>query len=391
MPAALILDAVRSPMGRGKPDGALAPVHPVDLLGQILGALVERTGIDPATVEDVVTGCVTQVREQSACVGRQAWLAAGLPESVPSTTVDRRCGSAQQALQFAAQGVMSGTQDLVIAAGVESMSRVPILSNRLDADPFGPSVNTRYAPGLIPQGVAAELVATRWGLDRARMDDYASRSHQRAASAAADGRLAREIVPIGTVTADETIRPETTTERLAGLRTVFRTDAYAARFPEIDWSVTAGSSSQIADGAGAALVASPQRAAELGLRPRARIHAFTAVGGDPVEMLTAPIPATRRLLERTGLRIDDIDHFEVNEAFASVPLAWQTEFDVPDERLNPRGGAIALGHPLGASGLRLATSLLCGLEETDGRYGLQVMCEAGGMANAMLIERLEDD
>jgi acetyl-CoA acetyltransferase family protein len=349
-------------------------------------------------VEDAIVGCVTQVSEQSACIGRWSWLAAGFSESVPSTTVDRRCGSGQQALHFAAQAVMARVHDVVVAGGVESMSRVPILSNRLDADPFGPSVTERYSPGLVSQGVAAELIAARGGFDRVALDEYSARSQILAAEAAADGRLAREIAPIEVpgegsdktgVSVDETIRPGTTVEKLGSLEPSFVDDGAVSRFPEIGWHVTAGNSSQLADGAGAALVMSRDKALELGLEPRARFVGFSLAGADPVEMLKAPIPATKALLAKTDVKLDEIDHFEVNEAFASVPLAWQSELDVPIERINPRGGAIALGHPLGASGIRLMTSMISGLEETGGRYGLQVMCEAGGMANALLIERLE--
>jgi acetyl-CoA acyltransferase len=326
-------------------------------------------------------------------VGRNAVLGAGWPESVPGTTVDRQCGSSQQAVHFAAAGITSGQYDVVVVAGVESMSRVPMGANRLDADVYGPSVTARYAPGLVSQGVAAELVAARWKLSREQLDDYAARSHRLAAQAADSGGFDREIVPItlpdGTcVTRDESIRRGTTVEKLGGLRPAFREEAVARRFPEIRWSITAGNSSQITDGASAVLLTSARAAADLGLTPRARFRGFAVCGDDPIAMLTAPIPVTRRVLDRAGLGIDDVDHYEVNEAFASVPLAWQAAFDADPDRLNPRGGAIALGHPLGASGARLLTTMLGALEATGGRLGLQTMCEAGGMANALLVERI---
>lgn len=392
MPAAVIVDAVRSPMGRGKPGGALSGVHPVDLLAQVLQALVARNDLDPGTIDDVLVGCVGGNGEQSATPGRQAVLAAGWPEHVPSVTIERKCGSGQQALDFAVQGVVAGAYDLVVAAGVESMSRVPMGSARGDADPHGPRVGARYAPGLVPQGISAELVATQWALTREQLDAYAARSHQRAADAARSGAFDREIVPISTpdgmVATDETIRPGSTAEKLAGLAPAFAQSPHAARFPELDWKITAGNSSQLTDGAAALLVMSEERASALGLTPRARVVASAVAGDDPLMMLTGPIPATRKLLARSGLSLDDIAAVEVNEAFASVPLAWQAEFGLPDEQLNPRGGAIALGHPLGASGVRLATTLLGCLEDTGQRYGLQTMCEAGGMANALVLENL---
>ena len=395
MENAVIVDAVRTGTGKGKPGGGLSGVHAVELLRQTIQGLVERSGIDPGRVEDVMVGCVSQGGEQAACPGRIAWLGAGYPAHVPATTIDRRCGSSQQAVHFAAQAIMSGCHDVVLAGGVESMSRVPMGSARAGADVFGPSVQERYAPGLTSQGVAAELVAARWGISREEMDAYAVESHARAAASRADGHFAREIVPIdlmdgtgSTFAADETIREGTDAERLAGLPTVFRNDADGARFPEIQWGVTAGNSSQLADGSSAVLVTSESAAERLGLRPRARIVSMTVVGDDPILMLSGPIAATRMALERAGLTMDDIDAAEVNEAFASVPLAWQRELGMPLERLNPRGGAIALGHPLGASGTRLLTTLLNHLEATGGRYGLQAMCEGSGMANATIIERL---
>lgn len=399
--SAVIVDAVRSPMGRGKAPngrhsgGALSGLHPVDLLGQVLAQLMARNDlVDPEIVDDVLVGCVSQTGEQAGPVGRWGWLAAGLPERVPATTVDRRCGSGQQAADFAATGVMAGRYDIVVAAGIESMSRVPMLSARQGADAYGPGVSARYEPGLVPQGISAELIAARRGLDRDALDEFAVRSHQLAAAA----DLAPEIVPVtvpesaarvaGVVDRDETIRPETSIDDLGALRPAFETEEMSARFPEIEWSVTAGNSSQLADGAAAALIMSEETAEELGLAPRARFHAFAVAAADPVEMLTAPIPATRRILKQTGMSIEDFDHIEINEAFAPVPLDWLAHFDAPPERLNPRGGAIALGHPLGASGGRLLTSILCGLEESGGRWGLQAMCEAGGTANVTVIERL---
>jgi acetyl-CoA acetyltransferase family protein len=399
MSTAVIVDAIRSPMAKGKaakdgrPGGALSSLHPVELLGQVLRALVERNGIDSATVDDVITGCVSQVGEQSGGIGRFAWLAAGLDENVPSVVINRACGSSQQAADFAAQGVIAGVYDIVIAAGVESMSRIPMFSSRIGQDPYGPGVADRYAPGLVPQGVSAELVAARWKLDRETLDEYSARSHVRAAAV----DFSDEIVPIvvpgpngGSVVVDrdETVRPNTTAAGLAELKPVFETPEYTSRFPEINWSITAGNSSQLTDGAAAVLIMSEEKAAALGLRPRARFRSFALGADDPISMLTGPIPATEKLLARARLGLSDIDHYEVNEAFAPVPLAWQSHFDADPEKLNPRGGAIALGHPLGCSGARLLTTMLHALEATGGRFGLQTMCEAGGMANATLIERL---
>lgn len=392
MREALIIDAVRSPMARGKAGGALSEVHPVDLLAQILRALVERNRLDPGAIDDVMVGCVSQGGEQSGTPGRMAVLAAGFPEHVPSTTIDRKCGSSQQAVHFAAQAIMAGAADIVIAAGVESMSRVPMGSARMDKDAAGPLVRRRYPPGLVGQGVSAELVAARWKLKRDVLDAYSAQSHARAAAARDAGAFDAELVavetPGGTVRADETIRPGTSVQSLGALRTSFASDEMQSRFPEITWSVTAGNSSQITDGAAAMLVVSDAAAQRLGLRPRARFVAFDVVGADPLLMLTAPIPATARVLRKAGLAVGEIDHFEINEAFASVPLAWQRELGADPARLNPRGGAIALGHPLGATGVRLMTTMLNALEQTGGRYGLQSMCEAGGMANATIIERV---
>ncbi|TYL46376.1 thiolase family protein [Nocardioides sp. BGMRC 2183] len=389
----VIVDAVRTPSGRGKAGGALADVHPVDLLSQTIETLVGRSpALDPASVDDVIVGCVSQVGEQSATPGRLAWLAAGYPAHVPATTIDRKCGSSQQAVHFAAQGIRSGEYDVVVAGGVESMSRVVMGSARMGADPYGARIAERYQPGLVSQGVAAELVTARWKLSRTELDEYSARSHELAARAQDAGEFAREVIgidtPSGRVDADETIRRGTTAEKLAGLRAVFETDELSARFPEIDWSITAGNSSQITDGASALLLMSRRRADELGLTPRARIHTMSVVGDDPLLMLTGPIPATDKVLERSGLSIGEIDHVELNEAFAPVPLAWLAEFNADPDRVNPRGGAIALGHPLGASGTRLMTTMLHALEDNDQQFGLQLMCEAGGMANATIIERL---
>ena len=392
---AVIVDIVRSPFGRGREGGALSGLHPVNLYAHVLERLVQRTGIDPALIEDVISGCVIQVAEQSGNIGRQAVLAAGLPESVPAVTLDRKCGSAQQAMDFAAQGVIAGAYDAVIAGGVEMMSVVPMRINRMDKDNEGERFHARYPAGLVRQGISAELIAARWGLGRAELDAFSVRSHQLAA--ADRNGAARDIAPIAApdtegearlVEQDEGIRADSNVEKLAGLRTVFEDAEIAARFPEIDWCITAGNSSQVTDGASAMLIVEEQLAARLGLRPRAAITHFAVAGDDPVMMLTAIIPATRKLVERSGIKLDDIDAFEVNEAFASVPLAWQKELGTDPDRLNVFGGAIALGHPVGASGGRLVANLLRALEARDGRYGLVTMCESGGMANATLIERL---
>lgn len=389
----VIVDIVRSPIGRGKAGkGALSEIHPVDLLAQVITRLVERNGLDPAIVDDVIMGCVSQGGEQSVTPARSAWLAAGYPEHVPGTTIDRRCGSAQQSIHFAAQGIAAGAYDVTIAGGIESMSRVPMGSARMGADVYGPGIAHRYPDGLVSQGVSAELVAAKWGISRRDMDEYSARSHQLAAAARANGDFDKEIVPIetphGLFTQDETIRPETTADTLAELKAVFETDELSARFPQIKWGVTAGNSSQITDGASAALIMSEAKAKELGLTPRARFVSFSVVGDDPLLMLTAPIPATRIALEKAGLKAEDIGHFEVNEAFAPVPLAWLKEYPVGLDKLNPVGGAIATGHPLGASGGKLMATMLNAMERSGARYGLQTMCEAGGMANATIIERL---
>ncbi|AYF76437.1 acetyl-CoA C-acyltransferase [Nocardia yunnanensis] len=388
MTSAVIVDAVRTPSGKGKTGGGLSEVHPATLLSGVLGSLLERTGIDPALVDDVIGGCVTQSGEQAFNISRTAVLAAGFPESVPATTVDRQCGSSQQAAHFAAQGVIAGAYDIAIACGVESMSRVPMFSNAQGQDANRGPIAHRYPNGLVQQGIAAEVISARWKFDRAALDDFAARSHQSAAATAASGGFDNEIVPAGRLTADETIRANTTVEGLAGLKPAFVDAEFKARFPEIDWSITPGNSSPLTDGASAALIMSEEKAAQLGLKARARFHNFAVVGDDPLLMLTAVVPATRKVLARAGLSIDDIDVYEVNEAFAPVPLVWAHEIGADPAKLNPRGGAIALGHPLGASGTRILTTMLNHLEQTGGRYGLMTMCEAGGLANATIIERL---
>jgi acetyl-CoA acetyltransferase family protein len=383
MPNAVIVDAIRTPLGRR--NGRLSGWHPVDLAAHVLGTLMVRHDLDPVVVDDVIMGCVSQVGEQALNIGRNALLAAGFPDSVPGTTVDRQCGSSQQAVHFAAQGVIAGAYDLVIAAGVESMSRVPMGSSVLGADPFGSRLVARY-PDLVPQGISAELIAEKWALSREELDEYALGSQQRAAQATAEARFDRELVPVpvsvdgvtSVMTEDEGIRPDTTVARLAALKPAFKPDGV----------VTAGNSSQISDGAAAVVIASEEAAARLGLTPRARVRAFALAGSDPILMLTAPIPVTGRVLERAGLGLDDVDRIEINEAFASVVLAWAREIRPDMDRVNVNGGAIALGHPLGSSGARLMATLLCELERSGGRTGLQLMCEGGGLANATIIERL---
>jgi acetyl-CoA acyltransferase len=391
MTSAVIVDIVRTASGKGKPGGALSPVHPGDLLATVLSALVERTGIDPALVDDVIAGCVGQVGDQALNIARTALLAAGFPESVPGTSVDRQCGSSQQAVHFAAQGVIAGAYDVVIAAGVESMSRVPMGRSTLSGEPQAP-LAARF-PSLPHQGIGAEMIAARWKLGRDQLDEFSATSHQRAGAQQTAGGFANEIVPVtlpdGSVhTVDETVRPATTVQGLAGLKPAFYDEEIGKRYQEIGWVITPGNSSPLTDGASAVLIASEEKATELGLTLRARLHAFAVVGSDPEIMLTGPIPATRKILQRSGLTIDDIDAYEVNEAFAPVPLAWALELDADPAKLNPRGGAIALGHPLGGSGGRLLATLVNHLEATGGRYGLQTMCEGGGMANATIIERL---
>ncbi|MBF6180647.1 thiolase family protein [Nocardia otitidiscaviarum] len=387
MTSAVIVDAVRTPSGKGKPDGGLSDIAPATLLAGVLESLVERTGIDPALIDDVIGGCVTQSGEQAGNISRIALLAAGFPESVPATTVDRQCGSSQQAAHFAAQGVLAGAYDIAIACGVESMSRVRMFSNTQGVDIYAP-IAGRYPEGLVQQGISAEVIAARWKLNRAALDEFAARSHRLAAETAAAGGFDRELVAAGTLTADETIRATTTPEGLAGLRPAFVDERYQARFPEIEWSITPGNSSPLTDGASATLIMSEEKANILGLTPRARFHSFAVAGDDPLLMLTAVVPATRKALAKAGLSIDDIDVYEVNEAFAPVPLVWAHELGADPAKLNPRGGAIALGHPLGASGTRILATMLNHLEQTGGRYGLMTMCEAGGLANATVVERL---
>jgi acetyl-CoA acyltransferase len=388
---AVIVDAVRTPGGRR--NGKLRGWHAVDLAAEPLRALVERNNLDPGLVDDVIMGCVMQVGEQALNIGRNAVLAAGYPESVPSTTIDRQCGSSQQALHFAAQGVMAGAYDVVIAAGVEHMTHTPMGSSvvRDLGFPFGPKMMERYAErgGLVSQGISAEMIADQWDLSRQDLDAFGARSQQLAARATAEGRFEREILPVTvkdddgaatneTMSTDEGIRPDTTAEVLANLKPAFKPDG----------KVTAGNSSQISDGAAAVLIMSEERASALGLTPRARLHAFSLAGVDPVTMLTGPIPATRSVLEKAKMTIDDIDLVEINEAFASVVLAWEKELHADMDRVNVNGGAIAIGHPLGCSGAKLMCTLVNELERTGGRWGLETMCEGGGMANATIIERL---
>ncbi|MER7937632.1 MULTISPECIES: thiolase family protein [unclassified Streptomyces] len=384
---AVIVEAVRTPVGKGKPNGSLAHVHPVELLAHTLRTLVERSGVDPALIDDVIGGTVDQVGEQAMNTTRYAVLSAGFPETVPATTVDRQCGSSQQAVHFAAQGVMSGAYDVVVACGVESMSRVPMWSNVPPGkDPFGPGVAARYPEGLVPQGISAELIAAKWSIGRAEMDAFAVSSHHKAAAAWDAGLFDAEVAPLEGVGRDESVRPGTTAEILAGLKPAYHDPGFAERFPQIDWSVTAGNASPVNDGASAVLIMAGETAERLGLRPLARLHAFAVTGSDPLLMLTGVIPATEKVLRKAGLGLGDIDLFEVNEAFASVVLAWRQETGADLDRVNVHGGAIALGHPLGASGTRLTTTLVHAMRERGARFGLQTMCEAGGLANAMILE-----
>jgi acetyl-CoA acyltransferase len=395
MATAVIVDAVRT--AGGKRNGKLSGWHPADLAAETLKALVERNDLDPGLIDDVIMGCVMQVGSQSLNIGRNAVLSAGFPESVPSTTVDRQCGSSQQSAHFAAQGVISGAYDIAIAAGIEVMSTTPMGASVTPGSfPFGPGVIGRYAGqgGLVPQGISAELIADKWNLSREDLDAFGARSQQLALQAREEGRFDNEIIPVKAmprdketgeliatdeiVTADEGIRPGTTVETLANLKPAFKPDG----------KVTAGNSSQITDGASAVLIMSEEKANALGLTPRARFHTFALAGVDPIMMLTGPIPATHKVLERSGLEMDDIDLVEINEAFASVVLAWEKELHPDMDRVNVNGGAIALGHPLGCSGAKLLATLVNELERTGGRYGLQTMCEGGGLANATIIERL---
>jgi acetyl-CoA acetyltransferase family protein len=389
---AVIVDAVRTPVGRR--NGAFKGIHPVDLASIPLQALVARNGLDPESIDDVIMGNVSQTGEQAYNVGRNAALAAGFPESVPGVTIDRQCGSSQQSAHFAAQAIMAGAQDVVIAAGVENMTRVPmgITAQNGPGLPFGAKMLERYANGLVPQGISAEMIAEKWAISREELDELALESHQRAGRATEEGRFEGQIIPVEVthedgsrevVSRDEGIRWDTSLEKLASLQPAFQADG----------KVTAGNSSQISDGAAAVLIMGEDKAEELGLTPKARFVAFSMAGVDPVMMLTGPIPATSKVLDRAGLTVDDIDLFEVNEAFASVTVAWRMEHGGSDPmalwaRTNVNGGAIALGHPLGASGARLLTTLVWELERTGGRFGLQTMCEGGGMANGTIIERL---
>ena len=381
MSEAYIVGAVRTPVG--KRNGGLAAVHPVDLAARVLTELIARTGADPSAVDDVIMGCVSQIGPQAIDIARNAWLSAGLPESVPGVTIDRQCGSSQQAVHFAAQAIMSGTQDLVVAAGVENMSTVPMGSTVVlphekgMPSPLGPGWRDRYGDQEISQFRGAQLVCEKWGLKRYQLEEFSLESHQRAVRAIDEGRFAREITPVGAVSTDEGPRRDTSLEKMAELKPLRE-----------GWELTAATASQISDGAAAVLVASPAAVERGGFTPRARIHALTVTGSDPVFMLTGPIPATERVLAKVHLTVDDIDVFEVNEAFAPVLLAWSADTGASLEKANPNGGAIALGHPLGATGAILMTKLLHELERTGGRYGLQTMCEGGGQANATIVERV---
>jgi len=384
MHEAVIVDAVRTPLGRR--NGVLSDWHPADLAAETLKALADRSNLDPVLVDDVIMGCVSQAGDQTWNIGRNAVLGAGWPESVPGVTIDRQCGSSQQSVHFAAQGVMAGSYDVAVAAGVESMSRVPMGSSAGTGRPFGEKMRERYQNDLIPQGLSAEMIADQWNIPREELDSYGYDSHMRALKATEEGRFDNEIVPIEVktdealeqVSRDEGIRPTTTLGGLAALQPAFKEDGV----------VTAGNSSQITDGSAAMLIMSRAKADELGLKPRARFVSFSLVGTDPVSMLTGPIPATAKVLERADLSISDIDLFEVNEAFAPVIGAWLRETGADWNKVNVNGGAIALGHPLGASGARLMTTLLNELERSGGRYGLQTMCEGGGLSNGTIIESL---
>ena len=390
MRRAALIDVARTPFGKGREGGVLSSEHPVDLYAKVIRALVERQDIDPNLIEDVITGCVLQVGEQAGNIGRQATLAAGLPESVPALTLDRKCGSAQQAIDSAAQGIIAGAYDVAIAGGVEMMSVVPMKMNRMGKDSEGPIFRERYPDGLVHQGIAAERIAARWQLGREELDRFSLMSHHKAA--ADQEAVKKDIIPIrlsdgGLVDRDEGIRAESNLEKMMSLRPAFENEEMKNRFPEISWSVTAASSSQVSDGAAACLLVEEKTAARLNLSPRAYLTHFAVSGDDPLMMLTGVIPATRKILKRAGLSIDDLEAYEVSEAFASVPLAWEKELQADPERLNVFGGAIAIGHPVGASGGRLVANLLRALESGRGQYGLVTMCESGGMANASLFER----
>lgn len=383
MPQAYIIDAVRTPIGRKK--GSLAELHPADLGAAPIKALFERTGADPGAVDDVVWGCCDTIGPQAGDIGRTIWLVAGLPQHVPGTTIDRQCGSSQQAVHFAAQGVMSGTQDLVVAGGSQAMNAIPISAAMVAGQPYGfdnpfnssPGWRARYGDGLLNQINSAEMIAEKWGISREAMEEYSLASHSRAQAAWDKGWFAHEVAALNGLAADETIRPQTTLEGLASLRPV-----------QEGGRITAGVASQNCDGAAALLIASAQAVKDHNLKPRARVHHISVRADDPVWMLTAPIPATQHALKKAGMTVDDIDLFECNEAFASIPMAWMKELGIPHEKVNVQGGAIALGHPLGGTGARLMTTLLNALERTGGRYGLQTMCEGGGQANVTILERL---
>jgi acetyl-CoA acyltransferase len=378
MREAVIVEAVRTPVGRRR--GGLAGVHPADLSGLVLNELLHRAGVEPDVVDDVVWGCVSQVGDQSSNIGRYSVLAAGWPEEIPGTTVNRACGSSQQSLDFAVQAVMSGQQDVVVAGGVEVMSRVPLGAARADGMPYGPGVLARYDGFSMNQGVSAERIAEKWGFSRERLDEFSAESHERAAAAQDAGAFEAQILPVdigeATVTADEGIRRGTSVESLSGLKPVFADDGV----------IHAGNSSQISDGAAALLVTTPERARELGVTPLVRYRAGVVIGSDPVLMLTGPIPATAKVLRKAGVDLSDIGVFEVNEAFAPIPLAWLAETGADPARMNPLGGAIALGHPLGASGAVLMTRMIHHMRDSELRYGLQTMCEGGGTANATVVE-----
>lgn len=399
MREAVIVDVVRTPIGKGKPGGALSGWHPADLLGETLARLAARSDLDAGMVDDVIVGCVSQAGEQSFNVARNGVLAAGFPDTVPATSVDRQCGSSQQALHFAAQGIIAGAYDVAIAAGVEVMSRVPMFSSAMGRDPYGTRTHERYDDGLVQQGISAEMIAAKWGLQREDLDAFAAESHRRSSAAFDAGFFDDEVLQVAvdrgegptgeTITRDEGIRPGSTVESLAGLKPAFWSEENESEFPDIKWVVTAASSSQISDGSGAMLVMERARAEELGLRPRVVVRHFSVVGDDPIMMLTGVIPATKQVLDRAGMTMDDIDAFEINEAFAPVLLAWEAELGADMSKVNQQGGAIAMGHPLGASGAKLMSTLVNTLERTGGRFGLQAMCEGGGMANATIVERLD--
>lgn len=387
---AVIVDAVRTPVGKGREGGGLSGIHPADLLARSITALVQRTGIDPGTVDDVIAGCVTQIGEQALNIGRTALLAAGFPDSVPGVTVDRQCGSSQQAVHFAAHTVIAGGYDMAIASGVESMSRVPMGSDTPPGtDYFGEQFDARYSDGIPHQGIAAELIAAKWGFSRTQLDEFSLASHANAHQATVDGAFANEMIDMPELSQDEGIRVGGSLEKMAALDPIFY-DAEAEKlYPQLKWVVTAGSSSQLSDSSVAMLITTSEVAKKLGLKVRARIHSTAVAGADPVYRLTALIPATHKVLKKSGLSVSDIGAFEVSEAFAPVPLAWQAETGADLAKVNQRGGAIALGHPVGASGGRLMTTLLNTMEATGSRYGLQAMCEGGGVSNATILELVD--